>query len=43
MGQYVDVAVERWQAFTGDTARLEADGRPFAAVAAERRPAAEAR
>ena len=38
--QYVDVAVERWQAFTGETAKLEADGRSFAAVAAERRPAA---
>ena len=38
MPQYVDVAVERWQAFTGETARLEADGRTFAAVAAERRP-----
>jgi DNA modification methylase len=39
LGQYVDVAVERWQAFTGDVAHLEADGRTFAAVAAERRPA----
>jgi DNA modification methylase len=37
MSAYVDVAVERWQAFTGDTARLEGDGRTFAAVAAERR------
>jgi hypothetical protein len=37
--QYVDVAVERWQAFTGETARLEAGGRTFAAVAAKRRPA----
>ena len=36
--QYVDVAVERWQAFTGETAKLEADGRSFQAVAAERRP-----
>jgi DNA modification methylase len=36
MPQYVDVAVERWQAFTGESARLEADGRSFAAVAAER-------
>ena len=25
MPQYVDVAVERWQAFTGETARLETD------------------
>ena len=41
LGQYVDVAVERWQAFTGETARLEADGQTFAAVTAERRsPAA---
>jgi DNA modification methylase len=37
MPQYVDVAVERWQAFTGETAKLEADGRTFAAVSAERR------
>jgi DNA modification methylase len=36
--QYVDVAVERWQAFTGEAAKLEADGRSFQAVAAERRP-----
>ncbi len=26
---YVDVAVERWQQFTGQTAVLECDGRPF--------------
>jgi DNA modification methylase len=38
LGQYVDVAVERWQAFTGADARLESDGRTFSAVAAERRP-----
>jgi hypothetical protein len=38
LGQYVDVAVERWQAFTGEEAKLEADGRTFAAIAAERRP-----
>ena len=37
MPQYVDVAVERWQAFTGDTAKLEADGRTFAEIAGERR------
>lgn len=36
--QYVDVAVERWQAFTGEIAKLE-DGRSFQAVAAERKPA----
>jgi DNA modification methylase len=34
--QYVDVAVERWQAFTGGEALLEPSGRTFAAVAAER-------
>ena len=28
-------------AFTGDVAHLEADGRTFAAVAAERRPGAQ--
>jgi DNA modification methylase len=33
---YVDVAVLRWQAFTGDEARLEGDGRTFAEVQAER-------
>jgi DNA modification methylase len=36
--QYVDVAVERWQQFTGQEAVLEGDGRSFEAVAAERRP-----
>ena len=36
--QYVDVAVERWQAFTGEVARLEQDGRTFMEVTAERRP-----
>ena len=38
MGQYVDVAVQRWQAFTGETAKLEADGRTFAETSAKRRP-----
>ena len=33
---YVDVAVLRWQAFTGETAMLEGGGRSFAQVAAER-------
>ena len=33
---YVDVAVLRWQAFTGETAVLDGDGRSFAEVAAER-------
>ncbi len=35
MSQYVDVAIERWEAFTGEQARL--DGRTFAEVAALRR------
>jgi DNA modification methylase len=33
---YVDVAVKRWQEFTGQSAKLEGDGRSFAEVAAER-------
>ena len=37
--QYVDVAVQRWQAFTGEAAMLHGDGRSFEAVAAERIPA----
>jgi DNA modification methylase len=36
--QYVDVAVQRWQAFTGEPAALASDGRSFEAVKAERRP-----
>jgi DNA modification methylase len=36
---YVDVAVTRWEKFTGQAARLEANGRSFAEVLAERRPA----
>src|SRR4051812_29327880 len=35
-GQYVDVAVGRGQAFPGGEAGLEAGGRTFTAVAAER-------
>ena len=35
---YVDVAVLRWQAFTGETATLDGDGRSFADIAAERTP-----
>jgi len=34
--RYVDVAVRRWQAFTGTTACLLGDGRSFDVVAAER-------
>lgn len=37
---YVDVIVRRWQEFVGGEAILEGDGRTFAAVAAERIPAA---
>jgi DNA modification methylase len=33
---YVDVAVRRWQAFTGMTACLHGDGRSFDVIAAER-------
>lgn len=33
---YCDVIVRRWQEYTGKTATLEAGGRPFADVAAER-------
>jgi len=33
---YVDVAVRRWQAFTGDAARLLADGKTFDAIAVRR-------
>jgi hypothetical protein len=32
----VDVAVRRWQTFSGNTATLEADGRTFDEVARER-------
>jgi DNA modification methylase len=34
--QYVDVAVKRWQAFTGKKAILEGDERSFAEIEAER-------
>ena len=37
---YVDVAVKRWQDFTGQTATLEGDGRTFAELEAERCKAA---
>jgi DNA modification methylase len=37
--RYVDVAVTRWQGFTGKAAVLEGDGRSFAELAAERVPA----
>ncbi|MCI0753552.1 site-specific DNA-methyltransferase [Teichococcus vastitatis] len=37
---YVDVALLRWQAFTGQQAVLQGDGRSFAEVTAERAPMA---
>lgn len=37
---YVDVAVQRWQDFTGQQATLEGDGRTFAEIKAERERAA---
>jgi DNA modification methylase len=37
---YVDVAVQRWQAFTGQSAVLEGDGQSFSEVQEARRPAA---
>ena len=33
---YVDVAVLRWQSFTGGAATLDGDGRSFADVSCER-------
>jgi DNA modification methylase len=39
--EYVDVAVKRWQDFTGTTATLEATGQTFAEVVAQRQPAAD--
>jgi len=38
---YVDVAVRRWEAFTGGKAVLAADGRTFADAAADRLPGRE--
>ena len=39
---YVDVAVKRWQDFTGQEAYLEADGRTFAEVSGTRMEAQDA-
>jgi DNA methylase len=39
---YIDVAVKRWQAFTGQQATLDGDGRSFDQIAAERVPQAAA-
>ncbi|WP_246765383.1 site-specific DNA-methyltransferase [Aminobacter sp. SR38] len=38
---YVDVAITRWQDFTGEQARLDSDGRSFAEVMAERSAGAQ--
>jgi hypothetical protein len=38
--RYVDVAIRRWQAFTGKSACLLGDGRSFDVIAAERQHAA---
>jgi len=38
LGQYVDVAVQRWQKFTGHIAVLDGDGRSFETISNERRP-----
>ena len=38
--QYVDVIIRRWESYTGQEARLENDGRSFAAIAEERLRAA---
>jgi hypothetical protein len=35
-GRYADIAIRRWQAFTGMQATLFGDGRPFEAITAER-------
>jgi DNA modification methylase len=37
---YIDVAVKRWQDFTGKQATLDGDGRAFDQIAAERQPQA---
>jgi DNA modification methylase len=39
---YCDVTVQRWQAFTGETATLDGDGRSFDEIEAIRKPAAVA-
>jgi len=38
--RYVDVAVRRWQGFTGKHAALDGDGRPFEELARARAPVA---
>jgi len=41
--KYVDVAVQRWQAFSGQIATLDDDGRAFSEISADRRPQAATR
>jgi hypothetical protein len=36
---YIDVAVKRWQGFTGEQAVLDGDGRTFDEIEAARKPA----
>ena len=38
--KYCDVIIRRWQDFTGQEAKLEADGRSYSEVASERNPVA---
>jgi hypothetical protein len=38
--KYVDVIVQRWQTLSGKKATLEADGRSFEEISAERHQAA---
>ena len=38
---YVDVAINRWQTFTGLQATLDGDGRTFAEITSERVPCVE--
>ena len=42
MPQYIDVAIERWQAFTGEEAHLEANRGTFADIRSERQADREA-
>ena len=39
--RYIDVTIKRWQDFTGRSAILDGDGRPFDVIASERAAAAE--
>lgn len=39
---YVDVALRRWEAFSGETAVLDGDGRTFSGIAAARAERTEA-